>query len=444
MIIRVGAFGSRNFIPKALKIATEMPELLITSYTYQVPEECPALVREAESFDVLFFTGPIPYYLSRKELNRKKEPAVYVKWDDYNFALALLYLQYRIKGQNKIRLSVDIPEASSVNCVLKEVGINSLDVYVKDFCNIIQGDIIEFNTEDYVNFHYKLWQEGKTDIAITTIAAIQQRLQELGMTCFRAPIPEKNVRYALKKAVSIGELNFHKGMQITVGYIFIDDSDEIKRKKAMEQLYHELVKFSERINASVQFFGPDSFIMYMTRRGLEYITNRYKELSIIPNIQDNANFSISVGFGLGLTVKEAENNAKIAIDLAKETGGNCGFIVSGEKEVIGPLNKDRKKFELKTDNIKYIGVAKKTGLGIVNLSKIQEFLKLNKYKPFSTTELATYLEVSQRNCERIVKKLLDNNYAKIVGKEQPYKIGRPRALYVVNFNETCEYERDGR
>lgn len=439
MIIRVGAFGSRKFLPRVLKIAAHIPELLITSYTYGIPEECPALVKGAENFDVLFFTGPIPFFLSREEISRKKVPAVYVKWDDYNFALALLYLKYKITEQAKVRLSVDIPESSSVNCVLKEVGIESLDVYVKDFCNI-QGNITEFNTEDYVNFHYKLWQEGKTDIAITTIAAVQQRLQELGIACFRAPVPEKNVRHALKKAVSIGELNFNKGMQFTVGYIFIDSRDEKNRKKIMTQLYEQLKEFGGKVNASVQYRGKDSFIVYMTRMSLEYITNRYKDLLIIPNIQDNASFSISVGFGLGLTAKEAEDNATMAIELAKETGENCGFIVSGEKEVIGPLNKDRKKFELKTENIKYIDMAQKTGLGIVNLSKIHEFLKLNKYKPFSVAELTTYLEVSQRNCERIVKKLLDNNFAKIVGKEQPYKIGRPRALYVVNLNDTYELD----
>ncbi|KUO68410.1 MAG: hypothetical protein APF77_12560 [Clostridia bacterium BRH_c25] len=436
MIIRVGAFGSQKSLPKVLEAARKIPELLITPHTYKMPEECPFLVKEAGNYDVLLFTGPIPYFLSAKEIKKKNTPAVYVKWDDYNFALSLLNLKFNRDCCD--RMSVDIPEEQSAYRMLRETGINSLQLYVKEINNTLQDGNEGFNTEAFVDFHVKLWNEAKVDICITSIAAVELRLNQMGIACFRMPALDKTIMETLEKVLSIGELNFNKNMQITIGYIEVDDYEKLSENsgsgfdKLMPHHYQKLLEWGEKINGVVQYLDRDSFMIYMTRLSLDYVTNNFKELPIIADLK---NVSLSIGFGLGMTAKEAEESAKIAVSYAKEAGGNCGFIVLSDEKVIGPLNKNIKKFEYKTENINYMLITQKTGIGIVNLSKMMEFLKLNKFTPFSSKKLADYLQVSQRSCERIIKKLVDSNYAHIVGYEQPYKTGRPRALYVANFNQ---------
>ncbi|HYE82787.1 MAG TPA: hypothetical protein VEG39_11580 [Clostridia bacterium] len=435
MIIRVGAFGSQKSLPKVLEIARKLPELLITPHTYVLPEECPRLVKEAGNYDVLFFTGPIPYFLSAKEIKKKNIPAVHVKWDDYNFALSLLHLKFNRDCCS--RLSVDIPEAQSAYRLLEETGVNSLQLYVKEVNNALREGNEGFNTETFVDFHAKLWKEGKVDICITSIAAVEFRLNQLGIACFRMPALDKTILETLEKVLSIGELNFNKNMQITIGYIEVDDyekhleADRSEFDRLMPQHYRKLLDWGEKINGVVQYLDRNSFMIYMTRLSLDYVTNNFKELPVIADLKD---ISLSIGFGLGMTAKEAEESARTAVSYAREAGGNCGFIVLSDEKVIGPLNKNIKRFEYKTENINYVLITQKTGIGIVNLSKMMEFLKLNKFTPFSSKKLADYLQVSQRSCERLIKKLVDCDYAHIVGYEQPYRTGRPRALYVANFD----------
>ncbi|MFZ7101944.1 MAG: hypothetical protein ACOWWO_04690 [Peptococcaceae bacterium] len=435
MFINIAAFGSEKLMPGVLAAALQFPELKITPFTYKVPEECPLLVRAAENYDVLFFTGILPYVLSKEETRKKNLPAVHIKFDDLNVALTLLNFYHQFnKKFNEINFSIDIPGAENVRRVLKELSFNQTNIFINDLYYLLHEKNEAFITDNFVHYHYELWQEGKIDLAITSIAAVERQLKALGVNCLGMPMPEKNILNALVEASSIGKLNFNKGMQIAIGFICLHNlQDNIG---IFHELHGKLVNFANEIDASLQYLGNDLYILYMTRNGLEYITNFYQDLYIIPEINHLFNINLSFGLGLGLTTKEAERNAQTALTLARESGGNCAFVISSENKVIGPLNKGVRNYLFKTDNIKHLEVAKKTGIGIINLSKIFEFLKLRKYEPFTSLDLANYLQVSQRSSERFIKKLVDKHYCQIIGTEANYQKGRPRALYLITRDHT--------
>lgn len=417
-------------MPRFLEMAKKFPNLNITPFIYKVPEQCPSLVKNAGDFEILFFSGIIPYYLAREEAKEKNLPVVYIKFDDLNFALTLLKLLHKFdKKITDLNLSIDIPGADNIYRVLNELQIEKNNVFIKDYYYILQESKEEFNTETFVDYHYSAWREGNIDIAITSISSVERKLKELGVNCLGIPIPEKSILNTLVEASSIGKLLYNQGMQITIGFAYLHSLQKF------QVINQQLKNFSDETDASIQYLGNNLYVIYLTRNSLEYITNHYKELYIISEINKQIGVDISFGFGLGLTTKEAERNAKTALEYAKQSGGNCCFVVSNENRVIGPINKGARTYVFKTDNKKHLELSQKTGIGIVNLSKIFEFNKLRKSEPFSATDLAEYLKVSQRSSERIIKKLVDNYYCQVVGTEYTYQKGRPKALYVINFNK---------
>jgi len=431
LLINVAAFGSQKYMTRVLDLAQKFPELKITPFIYQTPEECPQLVKESQNFDLLFFTGIIPYSLSYEEALKKNLPMTHIKFDDLNIALTLLQLQDKFnKNIHDIRLSLDIPGADNIKRVLEELYLSSANIHIKDYSNLLKNKQNTFITDEFVDYHQNLWQSGKIEAAITSIAAVEDRLKKIGVPCLSTPMPEKSIINALTEASSLGNLYFNKGMQITIGFIYIPNFPEEKSIEIKETL----TWFSEEIDASLQYLGHGLFIMYLTRNSLEYATNFYRDLYIISNINKQFSAEISFGFGLGLTTKEAERNAQKALNYSLENSGNCCFVVSNDDKIIGPINKGVRNYTFKTDNKRHLQLSEETGISIVNLSKIFEFLKLRKNRPFTSLDLAIYLKVSQRSSERFIKKLVDNGYFQIAGTESAHQKGRPRSLYIMNIN----------
>ena len=78
-------------------------------------------------------------------------------------------------------------------------------------------------------------------------------------------------------------------------------------------------------------------------------------------------------------------------------------------------------------------MAKLTSLSPLNISKIINFSNERQSAQFTSQNLSEYLQVTRRTTERIIKKLVDNGYVKIVGEEMTHQQGRPRKIYQLNF-----------
>lgn len=148
----------------------------------------------------------------------------------------------------------------------------------------------------------------------------------------------------------------------------------------------------------------------------------------------NIEGAVSIGFGYGKTVNEAEQNAKIARGFAKNNPiESCFYILTSDKELFGPFPKEQRVQSLKNDNPELMKIAKETKLSPANLSKIIQFSQSHPSLKFTAADLSEYLQVTRRSTERLLKKLVDYRYANICGEEMPYQQGRPRAIYELNL-----------
>ncbi len=436
MDIGVAAIGSQFFIRKALAYHEVYSNVEITPFVYQKPEESAEIVRSLADFDVLFFGGPVPYYLAKQEIESKEKllckqiPAVYPQFDDHTLAMCLYYLRNNLHVTTN-RLSIDFPSSHHVYRVLRELDIESSDIHVKELHAELVSDGA-FRTDDLVDYHYSLIKSGKADYIITIVSSVYLELKKRGVDVFKMFITEKNIEDAFNKALLGGELTITRKTQIAVGILDLDfdvalDEDQCA---VLEGLLHE---FGAKTNASIKSLSHHKHLIFMTKGALDYITDNWQEMYLIEKIRSKVGITANVGFGLGFTSKQAEKYAANALNKAKTLDGGKCFIMDSQKVIYGPLSGQINKIHLKSEEKLIVNLSESTGLGVTNISKYYEFLKFKAYGSFTAPELADFFQVSQRSAERFLKNLVISDSLKFVGKEQPSSGGRPRSIYKANI-----------
>ncbi|MBB4827030.1 hypothetical protein HNO89_004321 [Sporosarcina luteola] len=438
MKIRVAVFGSGGFMEKIVKVPIAK-QIEITPFVYENPIESPRLVKEAKGFHVLLFTGPVPYYLSRQEIVEKNLPALFIPFDEYVISLTLHHVRNE-RGALPQQLSFDIQEQQMIDNVFADMNLKTDSIYIKEYKDLIEKNPTQFY-EELVEFHRDLWLAGKIDLVITSINAVYEKLRLLQIPCSRMVMPEKNIIDTMHTGYTYGELNRSKKAQIAVGFIsikqykeYIQERGKLAGQEVVLELHQLLLHFAKDMNASLHYLNNEQYLLFGTRGPIEAMAKQEEGLSILRKISEALPIKVGIGFGFGIDANDAEENAQIALAYAMEPADECNcYIVTDNKQVIGPIEKQSKTFLLRSEDEYYLTLATKTSLSVSNISKIIEFWEMRSHKGFTAGELADYLELSRRSSSRMLKKLADNGIAAVIGEEQPHAKGRPRSVYQLNL-----------
>lgn len=439
MIIRIAAISSEEFVPRIRKNIHANANIHLTTYTYQNPKESAALLDLIDDCDVLLFAGPLPYFFAKEKTEQKKWPAVYIPSDEYTISLSLFHTMLHVQG-GLDRISIDVPKAAYIEKVAEELGIQPTPWFVTDYSEIVEEGGTRFDAEEVIRFHREHWEREESKFALTGVDYVYTRLRELNIPCAPLIVPDKNIRDAIQQAVAYGQLKISKNSQIAVGIATINQADgagfqaESQMQDATINLLQELLELVKETDASIQKLGMDQFIIYGTRGSIEQMMEYGKIAHVLENVSHLCKVTVTMGFGFGLTAKEAEANARIAIYHARKTQESNAYLVTDEKEVIGPVNTQATTFHLKSENKAILEIAGKSGSSVATINKLIQYVKLRRDNRFTATDLAEYLQISRRSSERTVKKLIDHQVIEVVGEEQPYQQGRPRAVYRFNHH----------
>jgi hypothetical protein len=413
MATKIAVIGSNEFLNKIVSISKQMTDITIDPYIYQQPQEAEELTRNLKPCDIVFFSGALPYYFSKKHLENLPYPTLILTQDEIAFASSLLAATQKSNIPLE-RISIDLYNASIIHNVLSESDIRMESLHVMEFKNhIAKGS---FNLNNIVQFHFNLWEQGVTETALTSVHAVYHQLQTLGVPAIRMADPQISLLRGLQTAKDQADLLKSKAAQVAVGYLALEDPQQ----QQIDDLAHLL-------NAYIQPLNRTLFALYSTRGEMD--KNRLNDFLEIWK------GNIIIGFGYGSTVKEADQHAKIALRFAeKELSSKCGYILTEDKELIGPFPYEHKQHSLKNDHPELLLMAKETKLSPSNLSKILAFSSSRQSLQFTSADLTDYLQVTRRTTERMIKKLLDHGYVKVVGEEMVYQQGRPRAIYELNIS----------
>ncbi|PHF02794.1 transcriptional regulator [Bacillus wiedmannii] len=417
MMIKIAVVGSKEFMETLLPVAHKLEEIEIDPYIYLHPAESSELLKCLKPCDFIFFSGALPYYMAKEIREQLRIPSTYLQQDETTVASSILSVMYhqRIQPHN---ISIDLVDRSFITNVFHDIGIKE-SPQVLDYENMLWSKD-EINR--VIDFHVAKYQSGDAYLALTSIHAVYDELQKIGIPSERMIDPKQSIIHGLKDAKIKAELA--KIHSATVGACMISSL------KLRVGLLEQLDAISKELRGSFKKVDEMTFILYTTRGDIESII----KTNMINNLFASIEGTIAIGFGYGKTVKEAEQNAKIAQSFAKNNPiDHCFYILTSDKELFGPFPKEQRVQSLKNDNPELMKIAKETKLSPANLSKIIQFSQSHPSLKFTAADLSEYLQVTRRSTERLLKKLVDYGYAHICGEEMPYQQGRPRAIYEMNL-----------
>ncbi len=413
MMIKIAVVGSKEFMENLLPIAHKLEEIEIDPYIYLHPAESSEILKRLKPCDVIFFSGALPYYMAKEIREQLRIPSTYLQQDETTVASSLLSIIYHQSIQPH-KISIDLVDRSFITNVFHDIGLKETP-QVMDYENMLWSND---EIKSIIDFHLAKYQSGEVDLALTSIHAVYDELQKIGIPSERMIDPTQSIIHGLKDAKIKAELA--KSHSATVGACIISFIE--LQESSLEQLN----VISKELRGSFKQVDEMTFILYTTRGDIESST----KTNTIDRLFTNIEGAVSIGFGYGKTVNEAEQNAKIAQGFAKNNPIERRFyILTSDKELFGPFPKEQRVQSLKNDNPELMKIAKETKLSPANLSKIIQFSQSHPSLKFTAADLSEYLQVTRRSTERLLKKLVDYRYANICGEEMPYQQGRPRAIY---------------
>lgn len=418
MSTKIAVIGSAEFMERITAVVPLVQNIEIDTYIYQEPQESGQLVVDMQPCDVVFYSGALPYYFSKERREHLPVPSLYLAQDEMAVASTLLSVIYH-KRVSLERVSIDLSDAKFVENVMADIESDVHPIHVMDYHEMLET---QFDLAKIITFHETLWRQGEIDLAITSVHAVFNQLELLGVPVTRMNSPTNALIRGLQDAKTRADLVKRQSAKVAVGYIYL---------KTLDEIYRNMIEtFAKTIHASLQQMDTNLFVLYSTQGNIENLMKQDLWRDFFEKVQGYK----SAGFGYGETIVEAEQHAKIAMRFAEKEGDqSCVYILTEDKDLRGPFPQEHKQQRLINNHPDFLAIAKQTKLSPANLSKIMQFGKSRNSLHFTAVDLVDYLQVTRRSTERILKKLVDHGYIRIVGEEMTYHQGRPRAVYEFNM-----------
>lgn len=410
MSTKIAVICSKAFMKRINSIAQNIENIQIDFYLYKQPTEAPVLLKEMKPCDALLFGGTLPYLHARPALSELPIPWNYIKQDETAISTTLLSLIAN-HAVPLNRISIDVMNPAIVENVLTEIEYFGPKPY-------IQGISITEPTQSILQHHIALWEAHNIDFVITSIHSVFDELQALQIPAMRMLDATNSIVQCLEETKSQSLLIKSESIKAVVGLL------EALENKPIE--HDMLTHIAATTRATYKEISPYSFELYTTAGHLQ----KALEKETLQNLYHQTDQPFKLAFGYGHSIFEANQNAKNALTFAKPYEI---YILDEHKNLLGPFPKSAVKLALKTDDPYVLQMAKQTSLSPLNISKIIRFSRERQSTQFTSHNLSEYLQVTRRTTERIIKKLVDHGYAKVVGEEMTHQQGRPRTIYELNF-----------
>ncbi|WP_342544555.1 hypothetical protein [Lysinibacillus sp. FSL W7-1291] len=410
MSTKIAIICSKAFMNRIISIAQNIADVQLEFYLYNHPSEAPTLMKQIKPCDALLLGGTLPYLHAQSLLSEIPIPWNYIKQDETAISTTLLSLVAKHSVAID-RISIDVMNPAFVYNVLTEIEYTGPKPHVQHI------SIIE-PTEHILQRHITLWNAKSIEFVITSIHSVFDELQALHIPAMRMLDTTNSILQCLEETKSKSLLTKSEAFKAVVGLLEIQGDSSIE-----STILNQIAKATF---STYKQIAAHTFELYTTAGHLQNALERESLEELIQQIEQ----PFKLAFGYGYSILEATQNAQQALTFTKPFEI---FILDEHKNLLGPFPNSEGKVSLKTDDPYVLQMAKLTSLSPLNISKLINFSHDRQSAQFTSQNLAEYLQVTRRTTERIIKKLVDNGYANVVGEEMTHQQGRPRTIYELNF-----------
>lgn len=430
--MRIGIVGPRRSVDKIEAIVLQSFEnVAVEKLIYDDYTQAPALIKKKQHLvNAILFSGKTPYVYSSPHKESDKI------WDYIprhgSSLLTALFRASSMYGYDISNVSFDSYKYDVLEEIFEEIGYEKkdLNLYLAED-RILKDDYLEY----LFDFHKDLYGKGKVSCCVTALGNVYDQLVENGIPCIKISHTTNIIRESVNRVLLKHKLLLTQNERIVVLSIKQDDADEyavldrdeyslVNRRMAVEE---QVYLFARRIRAAVMKAYEDHYILVSTRQMLETETKGLKQFSLMREVKNHSDTSVSIGIGFGDSAADAKSNALKAMNKALKTGGDKAIVVHNNQVWISPSSSESEdKSQILDERLYHIAQA--SGIGINSIYRIDTIIKSNKIDKTTPAEIAALYGIKLRSMNRILVKLEQSGYLEVIGKKKLSSQGRPSRI----------------
>jgi len=436
----IGIIGPSDSAELAVSIAEEEGlAAQVVARAYRSVDEAPGLALELDQIcQVLLFTGRVPYALGRRAHNLRAELR-FVPHSGADLYRTLVLLLLREFEGRLPRASLDTIEASIVREAYEDLG---LEPPVHILSLEIAGDEDNIrNAEDIFDFHVARFRAGEVDVCMTCVGSVYERLRDAGVPTWRITHTKSAMREALRLAQLVARLAITEATQPAVVLINVpglrigstDDGGpyEVQRRRLRSR--EAVLDLAERLQGRLADIDDETFIVYTNRGTIEGAVSRLMAGQGGPLELGRLMSDMRVGVGLGSTVPEAEENARLALVMG-DRRGDLHVAFAGGEVFRASRERPPTTYRLRETHEPTLRLARELGLGPLALTRLTRALRQLDASALTATELARAYGIEARSARRLITSLRRAGIATPLGRQGGPRAGRPQTVYRIDLS----------
>ncbi|MPZ51833.1 MAG: hypothetical protein GEU79_03725 [Acidimicrobiia bacterium] len=432
----IGVVGPTDSVDLVLEVAHDRAVLEgVTGRAYSDIGEAVDLARELDEVcRVLLFTGLAPYSLASKE-SGWRSVLEYLPHSTVDLYRTLVEVIRDHQG--------DLPKLAIDTIELDEVvaAFGDLDLPAPDHVLALQGTEGDIRSvEDLVGDHVALHDSGQIEASLTCLRAVQDGLEDRGLTCYRVSHTRSAIQDTLRRAGLASMLARSEATQMAIALVEVPSVDPTTGEKAALYQTHRLrlniqgalVDFAEALRGTLAPLDERTFIVHTTRGAVEDALHRYRLGQVSPIEPTDLPVEVSVGYGLGFSVADAGANAQRALGRARDTGVTHVYFSDGHGEEV------TKDLRVRSVNDTTHRGVMPLGLGPLAFSRLLAALRRLDISNITTRDFATAYGVTPRSARRLFSQMEEAGVATGIETHVTSGRGRPPKHYRIDLDRLTD------
>jgi hypothetical protein len=431
VIVRLGIVAprrsSRQFEAAAQTLSGMEPRWLL----YDSERSVPAVVAKGiGDCDALCFSGYMPRERSDEVALPPDMPITVVRLTSVDVALCLLRAQEL--GKRVTPMSIDTAAPEIIAELVDQLGLDPDQV-----AHLAHSR--DLDIDDIVAFHRDAHDRTGTTIAITGRSnAVAELEAQLNIPVIPAVPVVSSIRSAMNRAV-LAAANRRQADKSFAAAVFrvVARGDLVEseaRRLAMAHALHDIIDLSDAWVEARS--GGHDVLVFGHRRLMQTLTHDWTAFPLAHDLEREVGHPIAIGIGLGGSARRSVEFAETALNRAVRAGGRCGYVLSDEGVVIGPLTgtvKATSHHRFRSEDADVTNLARELGFGIPTITRLLNYEHELRGTAVSAAELGRELMLSPQSGRRIARALDQHGLLIAAGASQAAGRGRPTNLFRLNL-----------
>ena len=365
------------------------------------------------------------------------KPVVYLDRHSVDFFKAFFVLVNNNRDVDFSRILLD-------TSLIRQDTLRSLEHVVKNIASFEDNRVSymqDLDMDDFFNLESRIeqnaldyWRRGKFDLLVCRIACVAEAME-------RENIPHVFIypeKHRIGEAIDrlLNRIRLDKQREGLPASIMIVTAGNSRRE------YHEISYESIRIQKALLEFSKNhasNFTVQFISQGYEILTSHVAAQRITDDFTccqlgyylfSTLGISFHIGYGIGLDIAGARQNALTAVRAAIDSGLSCVVSESGRAV---PLQARPASINVHGQGSGASYLSNRTGLSPITLQRIRSALQFLGTQEVTNHELAEALQVTVANANRFLNSLLKSGHAEISEIKKSSTKGRPSRIYRINL-----------